>query len=202
MNPQVAHFYEFGPFRLDASRRLLLRNDEPVPLTPKALETLLVLVRNSGNVVEKSELMNAIWPDAFVEEGTLVQNIFTLRKVLGESPEGERYIGTVPRRGYCFLAPVAERYDDSSVVIEEFSRSAITIEYEDKSPARQSPEPRMQSETGERRWLGFRSRPVLASLALLAVIAAISIRVLVTATGDSLSDIRSLAVLPFKSIGD
>lgn len=100
--------YEFGPFRLDTSERLLLCDSETLPLTPKAFETLLVLVENSGHVLEKGELMEKIWPDTFVEEATLAQNIFKLRRVLRETPDGQQYIETIPRRGYRFIMPVRE----------------------------------------------------------------------------------------------
>src|SRR5262245_55197584 len=98
--------YEFGPFRLDPSERLLLRDGQNLPLTPKALEALLLLVANSGRVVEKQELIEALWPDSFVEEANLTNNISLLRKVLGDSSEEPSYIETVPRRGYRFVAAV------------------------------------------------------------------------------------------------
>jgi DNA-binding winged helix-turn-helix (wHTH) protein len=100
--------YEFGPFRLDAAQRLLSRDDHPILLQPKAFETLLVLVRNSDRVVMKEELLNAVWADTFVQESNLTQNIFVLRKALGDD-DGEarrRYIVTVPGRGYRFAEKV------------------------------------------------------------------------------------------------
>ena len=98
--------YEFGPFRLDAGQRLLLHKDRPIPLQPKAFETLLVLVRNSEKVVLKDDLLNAVWVDTFVQESNLTQNIFVLRKALGEHDGGRRYIITVPGRGYRFAEKV------------------------------------------------------------------------------------------------
>jgi DNA-binding winged helix-turn-helix (wHTH) protein/Tol biopolymer transport system component len=106
MNNTSKDLYEFGPFRLDPSHRLLLRDDHPVPLHPKAFETLLVLVRNSEKVVLKDELLNAVWADSFVEESNLAQNIFVLRKALGAVDGGRRYIMTVPGRGYRFAETV------------------------------------------------------------------------------------------------
>jgi eukaryotic-like serine/threonine-protein kinase len=82
---QTKHFYEFGPFRLDPRRRLLLRGNDPVSLTPKALETPIVLVENRARLVSKDDLMKALWPDSFVEESNLSQNVFVLRKALGDS---------------------------------------------------------------------------------------------------------------------
>jgi DNA-binding winged helix-turn-helix (wHTH) protein/TolB-like protein len=108
MVEQPVHLYDFGRFRLDPVERLLLRDGEPVPLTPKVFEILLVLVRNRGRIVEKTELMSIVWPDAFVEEGNLTQNISLLRKALGEGLNGQQYVETVSRRGYRFVAPVSE----------------------------------------------------------------------------------------------
>ena len=101
-------FYAFGPFRLDPEKRVLVRDGKPVPLAPKAIEALLVLVENAGHLVEKDDLIKRVWPDAFVEEGNLNKNIFFLRKVLGEWDGGREYIETVPKRGFRFVAPVNE----------------------------------------------------------------------------------------------
>jgi DNA-binding winged helix-turn-helix (wHTH) protein len=95
--------YEFGPFRLDPAERKLLRGNEIVALTPKAFDTLHLLVKNSGHLLEKDHLIAMLWPDTFVEEGSLSNNIFLLRKALGEDPP---YIETVPRRGYRFIGTV------------------------------------------------------------------------------------------------
>ena len=100
--------YEFGPFRLDPAKRMLLRGEEPVSLTPKAFETLLLLVQNRDRVMPKEELMNRIWPESFVEEANLSQTIFMLRKTLGETTPEQRYIVTVRGSGYRFDAPVRE----------------------------------------------------------------------------------------------
>ncbi|HEX3561093.1 MAG TPA: winged helix-turn-helix domain-containing protein [Pyrinomonadaceae bacterium] len=111
MKPEK-HFYEFGPFRVDASRRRLLRAGEVVALTPKAFDTLLVLVENGGRVVEKDELMEKVWPGVSVEENNLTQNISALRKALGERREEPQYIATVSGLGYRFIASVDESWPD------------------------------------------------------------------------------------------
>jgi len=108
MPSQIKRLYEFGPFTLDPQRRVLLSGSEPVALTPKAMETLLVLVENRERVVSKDELMKLLWPDSFVEESNLSQNIFLLRKALGDSAQERRYILTVPGRGYQFTGIVRE----------------------------------------------------------------------------------------------
>jgi DNA-binding winged helix-turn-helix (wHTH) protein/TolB-like protein/Flp pilus assembly protein TadD len=106
MTTKQPEIYEFGRFRLDAAERSLRRGDEAVPLTPKVFGILLALVEKSGRIVEKDELMRLVWPDSFVEEGNLTQNISVLRKALGETSEGKPYIETVARRGYRFVASV------------------------------------------------------------------------------------------------
>jgi len=104
-SPETPRLYEFGPFRLDPSERKLWRGDEVVALTPKAFDTLYLLVRNSGQVLEKDELITILWPDTFVEEGSLSNHIFLLRKALGENLS---FIETVPRRGYRFVGAVRQ----------------------------------------------------------------------------------------------
>src|SRR5262249_20617075 len=100
--------YEFGPFRLDPAQELLVEGTRKVPLTAKAYQTLLVLVENRGRTLGKDELLQKVWPDAFVEEATLAQNISTLRKRLGDDRETAQYIETVPKRGYRFVAEVRQ----------------------------------------------------------------------------------------------
>lgn len=104
MSQQEPVLYEFEGFVLDPARRLLTRDGEPVPLPPKALATLLVLVERHGRVVDKEEILQTVWPDTFITEATLTQNVFRLRKALGEEAGEHRFIVTVPGRGYSFVA--------------------------------------------------------------------------------------------------
>jgi DNA-binding winged helix-turn-helix (wHTH) protein/Tol biopolymer transport system component len=106
MTNQAGQFYAFGPFRLDSAKRVLLRDGKPVPLAPKAIDTLLALVENAGQLVEKAELMQRVWPDTFVEEGNLTKNVYALRQLLGNGVDGREYVETVPKRGYRFIYPV------------------------------------------------------------------------------------------------
>jgi DNA-binding winged helix-turn-helix (wHTH) protein/tetratricopeptide (TPR) repeat protein len=106
--------YEFGPFRLDPREHLLLRDGEPVVLSAKVFDLLLVLVRNKGRLVTKSQLIKIIWPNTFVEEGNLTQNVSILRKSLGSTEDSTRYVETVPKVGYRFAAPVREFYAQAS----------------------------------------------------------------------------------------
>ena len=131
--------YEFGPFRLDPEKELLLREDEAVLIAPKAFQVLLVLIRNSKQVVTKDELMKSIWPDTFVEEANLSRNIFLLRKALGETPQDHQYIVTVPGRGYRFaedvqLVPDREVNPDRELNVVAVSHSNVEVQVEETKP--------------------------------------------------------------------
>jgi DNA-binding winged helix-turn-helix (wHTH) protein/Tfp pilus assembly protein PilF len=108
MTSRANSVYEFGPFRLDLAEKALSKDGKFVALTPKAFDTLLILIEKGGRLVEKEELMKQLWPDTFVEENSLSQNIYLVRKALGEESQGARYIETVPRRGYRFTTPVRQ----------------------------------------------------------------------------------------------
>src|SRR5438105_4562528 len=105
---QTETSYEFGPFRVDARERRLLRGGEVVPLTPKVFDILLVLVQNRGHILSKDEVMKLVWPNTAVEEGNIARNVSTLRNALDERPRESKYIETVPWRGYRFIAAVKE----------------------------------------------------------------------------------------------
>ncbi|MDQ3040885.1 MAG: winged helix-turn-helix domain-containing protein [Acidobacteriota bacterium] len=107
---KTSQIYEFDSFRLSAGEGVLRRDGKSLPLTPKAFEILLALIENRGQVVSREEMMRRVWNDCYVEENYLTKNISTLRKVLGEDKSGEsRFIETVPRRGYRFVAAVSEK---------------------------------------------------------------------------------------------
>lgn len=106
MNLKTGELYEFGPFLLDPAKRILLRNNRLVPLQLKAFQILLILVRNSEQVVLKDDLMKEVWPDSFVEESNLAQNIYVLRKTLNPASDNPQYIVTIPGRGYSFTSKV------------------------------------------------------------------------------------------------
>jgi Tol biopolymer transport system component/DNA-binding winged helix-turn-helix (wHTH) protein len=138
MNRQTRVFYQFGPFKLDATERLLLREDKPLPLTPRGVELLLTLVENRGQLMEKDELLDKVWGDAFVEPANLTQTISVLRKLLEDDSQTPQYIQTVARRGYRFIAEVHEvMVEERQVTVEEQVRSTITIDHIDeiKKPA-------------------------------------------------------------------
>src|ERR1035438_4826070 len=121
--------YEFGPFHMDPDKQILLRGNDPVQVTPKAFETLLVLVRRSRDVVSKEELLKAVWPNSFVEESNLSQNIFLLRKALGDTAENRQYIVTLPGRGYRFAASVRTVTEQGEALVAQArTRTQIVIE--------------------------------------------------------------------------
>jgi Tol biopolymer transport system component/DNA-binding winged helix-turn-helix (wHTH) protein len=124
MSQQNHYVYEFGPFHLDATKRVLLKQGEPLKLFPKEFDTLLALVERSGQLLEKDELMRKVWQDSIVEESNLATNISHLRKLLGETRDKHDYIVTVPGRGYRFVAGVTQGFDE--LIIRE--RARITIE--------------------------------------------------------------------------
>lgn len=100
--------YEFGPFTLDSGKRLLFRDGAPVAILPKALDLLVFLIQQRSRLVDKNEILQAVWPGTFVSEANLTQNVSVLRKALGEGPREHRFIVTIPGRGYRFAAEVRE----------------------------------------------------------------------------------------------
>jgi eukaryotic-like serine/threonine-protein kinase len=126
---KLKELYEFGPFRVDPEKEILLRAGEPVPLQPKTFQILLVLVQHQQQVVTKDDLMKAVWPDSFVEEANLSRNIFLLRKALGESPQDHQYILTVPGRGYRFAENVhLVPEQELRIVAAQHSRVQVQIQ--------------------------------------------------------------------------
>src|SRR6185436_369061 len=120
MSAENSRFYEFGDFRLDPAAKTLFCQNTPVALTPKVFDTLQFMVENAGRLLEKDELMQNIWRDRFVEESNLTFNIKMLRKALQDDAQNPRFIETVPRRGYRFIAEVIEPSTESDQVAETF----------------------------------------------------------------------------------
>ena len=129
MDRPVKHLLEFGPFRMDLEERVLMRDQETITLSPKAFETLLVLVQHSEYVVLKDDLMKTLWPDTFVEESNLSQHIFLLRKALGDRAHDPHYVVTVPGRGYRFAQKVSEITEPhGDVIVHSRSVQKVTVE--------------------------------------------------------------------------
>lgn len=133
MSNKTILFFKFDDFRLDTGERSLTFQDKPVSLTPKAFQTLVLLLRNHGKVVEKEYFLNEVWADTFVEETTLSQNILTLRKTLSRFQKDKEFIATVPRRGYQFVGEVqeiapAEEIVEEIIVVEKHTRTHLVAE--------------------------------------------------------------------------
>ena len=159
--------YEFGPFQMDPDKQILLRGDDPVPVTPKAFETLLVLVRRSRDVVSKEELLKEVWPNSFVEESNLSQNIFLLRKALGDTAEQRQYIVTLPGRGYRFAAPVRTVTEHGeALVAQSRTRTQIVIEENEADRAATLKALPITQKAGAGRKLLFSAAAVAVLLAL------------------------------------
>ncbi len=182
MDQQDNHSYEFGRFRLKVAERVLLREGELVPLTPKVFDILVTLVEHGGQVVAKDDLMKRVWPNTFVEEGNLTQNISLLRKALGETPGGVQFIETVPRRGYRFVA--------------ETGQASANGTHEKSIPP--APEPVVSIPNTVSQSAGVKRTPIFAVVAGLVVVSIIA-AVYFTSSGKAgdASAIQSIAVLPF-----
>jgi len=197
MPEQTSDFYEFGRFRVKSDERLLLRGEELVPLTPKAFDILLALLENDGRIVNKDDLMKKVWPNTFVEEGNLTQNVSLLRKALGESANGPQFIETVPRRGYRFVAPVSKidgaDGEHSSVITS--NGSSHTLLADSRQDFRK---PELANRTSKLGAFASRFSAIALTLAVIGVavlgIAYLSAR---NKAGASSSGIQSIAVLPF-----
>ncbi|MFL6375171.1 MAG: winged helix-turn-helix domain-containing protein [Pyrinomonadaceae bacterium] len=211
MSNQIKHFYEFGPFRLDAVQRLLLRDGTVVPLTLKAFDLLITLVESDGQVLTKDELMRRVWPDSFVEEANLSHHIHKLREALGTRDHGDKYIETLARRGYRFVAPVSEVHEDGTdLQLEEHSVERIVIEENvDEDHASDAEilvaarEPRRIAEHATARGTQLTPRTwAIGAVGLLVLAAAgyIFWARYTTPTIASTSQIHSLAVLPFQPL--
>ena len=170
-------FFQFGRFRLDRSGRLLFRGTDLIPLPPKAADVLLLLVQNAGNVVEKEEILKTVWPETYVEDGSLARAISILRKTLAERGDGREYIATISKRGYRFTVPVTQA--------EELS----------------GPEPLPRNSTPRRL-----KKPLIlaAAVAVIAVSAFLVVSKVRDRWWGKISSahIDSVAVLPLKNLSD
>ncbi|HET9528137.1 MAG TPA: tetratricopeptide repeat protein [Pyrinomonadaceae bacterium] len=191
-----SHSYEFGRFRLKTAERVLLREGELVPLTPKVFDILITLVENRGHVVAKDDLMKRVWPSTYVEEGNLTQNISLLRKALGESPGGVQFIETVPRRGYRFVADINESWiggPANGPAGVQAPVEPVTVSHQDNSTS--APVVSIPAANNSFAW--FQRRRGFAFAAGAVVIAIVGL-VYLTAWSKADNDaIQSIAVLPF-----
>jgi TolB-like protein/DNA-binding winged helix-turn-helix (wHTH) protein/cytochrome c-type biogenesis protein CcmH/NrfG len=177
-------FYKFGLYTLDMQERVLRRANEPLSLPPKDLETLIVLVERAGHIVDKEELLEKVWPGVFIEEGNLSRRVFNLRQVLGDGGDGKKFIETIPRRGYRFVAAVQQDEDSAAATA---SQERPTVASEQKEPA---------PSWNRKRVLWFSS---LSIVLVLALIGGLTLRHFMLARHASSKKIM-LAVLPFANM--
>lgn len=203
------HFYEFDQFRIDVAERLVLRDGSPLTLPPKAFDILLALVRESGHVLEKHELIDIVWPDTFIEENNLTQYISALRKALGDDRREHRYIETVARRGYRFLAPVRQVRDDGpALIIGNSTRVRVVIKEEkvtkeETSTEQKQPLEAQVSTSSRGLWLsivGHRNSAITSATIVLALAAAYFAFLRPAKTRPVAYSPRTLAVLPFRNL--
>jgi DNA-binding winged helix-turn-helix (wHTH) protein/TolB-like protein len=189
--------YAFGEFRLDATGRILVRNGVAIPLAPKQIDTLIVLVRARGAVVDRDQLMREVWPGTFVEEGGITRNISTLRKALDEAGTGQTFIETLPKRGYRFTAPVAI-VPGTSTLTEiappvPAPSPAAPPALESRDPSQLAPN---QSRLRPAAWIA-----IPLTVAIIVLFAGYGRSTLGRYIGGFESPVRSVAVLPFRHIG-
>lgn len=202
MSDEPSLFYEFGPFRLNVRERLLERDSELVSLTPKVFETLLVLVENGGHVLAKDDLITRLWPDTFVEESSLTQNISLLRRALDGSSGSRQYIETIPKRGYRFVPEVRRLTIDTHETTTQKSISTqvmIAAQIEEEVSEAPAPLSLLQKSNS---WLTkYRIAAAIAAMILISVITVSYFRYRGRTPANDLAP-ASIAVLPFKTIGN
>src|SRR5437773_4936261 len=195
--------YEFGPFRIDAVKRVLWRDGELVQLTSKSLDTLLVLIEHQGQVVTKDDLMKTLWPDTVVEENNLTQQISMLRKVLGERVNEHRYVVTVPGRGYSFVAEVsAPANGGMNLIVEQHISSRIPVDVEEQRERKLISGNGMKRVAGDLVFANGRSRIIVSACLGLAALILVGFLVFwrkAQPPGNGVTN-RSIAVLPFNPI--
>lgn len=198
MNRETSEIYHFGPFQLDARKRVLRKDGALVPLTPKIFETLRVLVEHSGHQVSKDELMREVWGQTIVEETNLTANISHLRKALGENKKDPQYIVTIPGEGYRFVADVQEIVREGAPPLVQDALSDRNIEQE--STIGQNEKSRVDSR-GSRKFI----QPLIAGFALLTLLIVTAFYFLTRQPlsqppANSSIPLNSIAVLPFKPL--
>jgi TolB-like protein/DNA-binding winged helix-turn-helix (wHTH) protein len=181
---ETNRFFDFGPYRLDRQARVLMRDGAIVPLTPKVLDTLVVLVEHGGSVVSKDELLHSIWPDSFVEESNLSQNISVLRKVLTQGTGQPTYIETVPKRGYRFVAEVK-----TASPVPDPSEDGFAAEPVEPRPVDLPTQPTAR--------FRLRSAAVIGTAVLLCAVLSFWYY---QHRHAGVADIRSIAVLPLRNL--
>jgi DNA-binding winged helix-turn-helix (wHTH) protein/TolB-like protein/Tfp pilus assembly protein PilF len=198
---QVQEIYEFGPFRLDQAERTLLRGGQVVALTPKAFETLALLLKNNGHLVKKDELIERVWQDTVVEESNLNVIIHMLRKALGDDPRESKYIETVSKRGYRFVAEVrtsGEQEDRRSEVLTAQAFLPAASERLGSTQIITSPSVFSSTPTLRRRLAIWAAGALAVALAAAVFFILRSNRRPESTSAVAPATVRSIAVLPFR----
>ena len=203
----VRRFYDFGSFRLDLNRHRLLRDGKVVALSPKAIQTLTLLVQNPGKLLEREALMQGVWPDVTVEDANLTVAISQLRKALNHNGDGAEFIETIPRVGYRFVADICEVIEEPApLILEERTRSQPIKPIADNGETNgtSTAPPELQSKISllpERRPFLRTHRSLIVALALCLTIAAAAVAYhLVKSSSSAPASISSVAVLPLKNL--
>jgi len=192
-----SNIFVFDQYMLAPDERLLLRDGQPVAVTPKTFDLLVVLVRNSGHLVGKDELLQQVWPDSFVEEVNLSVNISALRKALGGDQTAARFIETVPKRGYRFIAPVKRVGNDTAEIV--FKRRLKIVAEIDESVAHQDVATSSEVILAGPSRLASRRRIVLTVAAFLVIVVGAFLFWRMNAKHPAVQ-FDSLAVLPFTTV--
>lgn len=200
MATPVNVLYEFGPFQLDPPERLLLCDGQPVSLTPKAFDLLLALVDRSGHLVEKEELLKIVWLGSFVEEGNLAVTISQLRKALNDDRGQHRYIETVSKKGYRFVAEV-KRLDDNALIIASSKPGANASPVAVLPPLAVMPPVQARPEPPKRWAWGFLIAVAVGFGVLTVIVVGTLHRKASSKQTQALPAVTSLAVLPFQTLG-
>lgn len=202
MSDEPSLFYEFGPFRLNVRERLLERDSELVSLTPKVFDTLLVLVENSGHVLAKDDLMNRLWPETFVEESSLTQNISLLRRALDGSSGSRKYIETIPKRGYRFVPDVRRlTIDTHETTTQQSISTQLMIAAQIEEEVSEAPAP-LSLQQKSNAWLT--KYRIAAAVAVMVLISGITVTYFRYRGRTPANDLApaSIAILPFRTIGN
>src|SRR5262249_12774865 len=208
MASRPKHLYEFGTYRLDVAERLLLHDGQPVELTAKVFDLLVLMVENQGKLLEKSFLLENLWPESFVDEVNLSVNMSALRKALGESPSDPQYIETVPKRGYRFIGAVTTQTDTDLQLAHAAPSPQTPDASPQTSPPLPGPEPAVDQkpivpgvETASRPFLGPQLLAISGSIivVILLVVGYLLLRSQPNANTAGAST-RTIAVLPFKTL--
>ncbi len=199
MSSKVKYLREFGKFRLDAERKVLWFENEPVNLPLKEIELLCVLTENGGEVVSKEELLNKVWTESFVEESNLARHIYLLRKTFREFGASPDLLQTVPRRGYRFTGELRENGGEEKLIIEKFSLTQTLIEELENS---KEPNAERGLPFGSSMATGRRRIPVLAGAIIFVAVLGLYFYSQNAKSPAAREPIRSIAVLPVKSFSD